>query len=76
MRAERTLSYFSKVDERLVGEYPLDGVDLSLLQDLFGVEDDDPMYEVYLVGPSQASALQPFVPEPIALQRYDYFVDC
>src|SRR5436190_11717978 len=75
-RLERSLAYCSKADERLVGELSLAGVDLNILQTLFELADDDPMYEVFPVGPAQAAALQPYVSEAIDLDRYNYYVEC
>lgn len=75
-RVERTLSYYSKQDETLVGEYPLDGLNLGILQAMFGVAEDDPMYEVFPVGPEQAEALRPYFGDVFQPDRYDYFVEC
>ena len=74
-RIERTLAYFSKENDELVGEVPLVGIDLAGLQRIFHVEPDDPMYESYIVGPAHVFAIQPHVSETIDLDRYDYFVE-
>ncbi len=74
---ERTLDYFEKGSDELAGQIPIDGVPFSFLQELFGVPDDDPMYEVFPVSPAQAEALKPFVTDgTIDLDRYDYYLDC
>lgn len=75
-KLERTLSFFSKLDEGLVGEYPLDGVSLDALRSLFGVDAGDPMYEIYPVGPAQMGRLRAMINQPIDLSKYDYFVEC
>jgi hypothetical protein len=73
---ERTLAFYSKDDDNLVGEYPLAGVPLADLRDLFGLSGDDPMIEVFPVGHRQTEYLGRKVPAPIDLSRYDYFVEC
>jgi hypothetical protein len=73
---ERTLTIFSKHDERFVGEWPLTGIDLAQLQTLFGAPSDDPMYDVYPVGLDQAPVLSRVVGKEIDLEQYDYFVEC
>lgn len=74
-RINRTLTYFSKETDELVGEVPLAGIDLAGLQRIFHVEPDDPMYECYVVGPAHVLAIQPHVSETIDLDQYDYFVE-
>jgi hypothetical protein len=74
-RIDRTLTYFSKETDELVGELPLVGIDLAALQRIFHVEPDDPMYESYIVSPEHVPAIQPHVSETIDLDRYDYFIE-
>ena len=71
----RTLSFFSKDSEAFVAEYPLRGIDLERLRQIFDVPTDDPMYDSWPVGPEQAAALQPFVTEFINLTRFDCFLE-
>jgi len=75
-RIERTLDYFEKGDDELAGQLPLEGVELGFLQDLFGIPNDDPMYEVFPIGPDQAEALRPFISGDLDLSRFDYYLDC
>jgi len=72
----RTVAFFDKRTEELVGEYPLVGIDLPTLQALFRVEPEDPMYDVWAVGPAEAALLRNHVIGNIDLERYDYFVEC
>jgi len=72
----RMLSCFSKEGEDFVADYPLRGIDLAALQELFAVPVENPMYDVWPVGPREAARLQPFVGTTIDLDRYDYFVEC
>jgi len=73
---ERTMTFYSKTDEALAGERVLAGLDLSSLQRLFGTAGDDSMFDSYPVGPEEAAVLGRFVPEPLDLLRFDYFVEC
>ena len=72
----RTVSYFDKQTETMVGEHLLAGINPPALQSLFGVESDDPMYDVWPNGPREAEILKPHVDGTIDLDRYDYFLDC
>jgi len=75
-RVTRTLAYYSRQDERLVGELPLAGLGLADLQRLFHQPLDDPMYDVYPVGGEQAPTLENALGRRLDLDRYDYFVEC
>lgn len=72
----RAVSYFDKDSEEMVGEYPLVGIDLPALQALFGVEPEDPMYDVWPVGPAELAVLRNHVAGEIDLERYDYYLEC
>ena len=73
---ERTLDYFEKGQDELTGQILLRDVTLAFLQSLFGVDGDDPMYEVFPAGPEHLEALRPYVSGPIDPGRYDYYLDC
>ena len=60
-------------DDALVGEWPITGLRLQKLQELFGQADD--MYDSYPVHREQAAALERATGITLDLDRYAYFVD-
>lgn len=70
------LQAYQKEGDAFVEEWPLRGISLSMLHDLFQQPQDDPMYDVYPVHEAQAECLQVYTNHPIDLQAYDYFVEC
>lgn len=74
MTIERVLLQFERGGKTLVGEYKLEGIDLTELQRLFGESPDDPMYHSYDVTAAQAERLERATGVHIDLDSYDYFV--
>jgi hypothetical protein len=72
----RLVSFYSKGGDFPAGKHRLEGIRVSELQSMFGIAPENPMYDVYPVGPDQARHLQRFVKEAIDLEKYDYFVEC
>jgi hypothetical protein len=75
-RVVRTLAFYDKGKDPLVGEYQLVGIDLPALQALFRVEPEDPMYDVWPVGPTEMTVLRNHVAGEIDQERYDYYLEC
>ena len=75
-QVERVLEWYDKdPGDALVGDEPLDGIDLADLVALFRPDDDDPeMHLVYEVEPREVERLQQAVRHRIDLDAYDYFV--
>jgi hypothetical protein len=75
----RTLTWFDKTTERLVGQEELRGASLNDLRLIFGVAVDDPvdpvMYGCYPVEERHAKQLRKFVRVPIEPGHFDYFVE-
>lgn len=71
----RVLRFFDKSDELLMGEEPLPVIQLVVLQRIFGVSDDDPMYDSYLVNAHHATCLERFLPLTFDFVRFDYFLE-
>jgi hypothetical protein len=59
----------------LIEEWPLDELSLSDLQALFGVGDDDPMYDSFRVTEEHAEPLRRVTSADIDLRQYEYFVE-
>ena len=59
----------------LAAEWPIEGLSLADLQELFSVASDDPMYDSFPVTEAQVEPLNRATGISIDLQRYDYFVD-
>ena len=72
----RMLRWFEKsTGDSLAGEAELCDVTLPDLQDIFGVPQGDPMYDCWPVRAEHLPALSPYVPVPIDLTKFDYFVE-
>jgi hypothetical protein len=71
---ERVLEWYSHKDETFVGESPLKPCRLSELQACWDVPPDDPMFEIYPVGPAQLDWIRAQVNVPVDLREYDYFL--
>lgn len=74
---KRVIRWFEKNGDNLVGEVPLDKVDLPVLQRLFDIADDNPMYDCYPIKTeSQIKYIQKATHLPIEPWSYDYFLEC
>ena len=72
----RVVCWFEKdPGDALVGEADLLNITLSMLQTLFGVPAENPMYDCWPVRSEHLEGLTPHVSVEIDLDRYDYFVD-
>jgi hypothetical protein len=49
---------------------------LSELQALFGESSNNPMYDCYPIGADQVGYLQSKLEHAIALDQYDYYLNC
>lgn len=72
---QRSITWFDKTSEELLGDEALPELELSLLQQLFEIPTTNPMFDTYRLGPIQAAALQPHLKHRIELEQYDYFLD-
>jgi len=71
----RTLTWFDRRTEEMVGEVRLNGATLRALQKLFDIPESDPMYECYPVRAEHLDALQRWADLRINLDKYNYFVE-
>jgi len=60
-------------DDALAGEWPITGLGLQELQELFGQADD--MFDSYPVHREQAAVLERATGITLDLDRYAYFID-
>jgi hypothetical protein len=61
--------------DALVGEWPLEGISLAELQEVFGLPVDEPLYDSYPVRAGDVPRLQETVSHQIDLEARDYFVE-
>ena len=77
LKIQRVVRYFQKDGDKLLGEIPLDNVELLLLQKLFGESQDNPMYDCYPIKTShQIEYLEKITQSNLDTQSYDYFLEC
>jgi len=75
-RVTRWVRGYDKVRETMNVEYRIpESMTLEVLQRLFGVEADDPMFECYPVGSTQAQVLSGALGVDLLKQDCDYFVE-
>jgi len=73
-RVERILSAFPRDADELVGEWPLEGIELGELQTMFNRPAEDPMYDEFEVEPQHLARLERAVGKKLDLTRFEYFV--
>ncbi len=72
----RFLSKYRKGSDRPeTEEIDLSNVPLQVLQGIFGEPETELMYAVYVVEPPHATALQPYISEPLDIHQFDYFLE-
>jgi len=69
------LRVFAKQGSRLIGEFPMQQINVGILRQLLNRPEGDPMHCVYPVSPQMAETLSKFVEHDLDLEKYDYFVD-
>src|SRR2546423_465294 len=62
-----------ETQDDLVGEWPIEGLSLADIRELFAVSGDDHMYDSFPVTEKQVEPLRKATGVAIDLQRYDYF---
>ena len=67
------VAYFSREDDSLVGEYPLE-MNEARLRQLLGLRADEPLTENYPITEAQRSAIETATNTRIDLDAYFYFV--
>ena len=73
---QRCVECFEKVGDDLIKEIPLSGISLKQLQEIFGEPAEEPMYGGYIIESRHAAMLEPYLPEKLDLESYDYFLSC
>jgi hypothetical protein len=73
VRVDRDLVAFGPDGD--VGRWPLAGVGVGDLRDLFGAGDEDPMYDGWTVGAAHAERLERLAGRPIDLATAGYTVE-
>jgi hypothetical protein len=76
----RVLRAYEKSGETLLQEWPLNGISLTKLQQLFGAQADNPMYDCYLLPPEHLPIFEKYVADPsqgqLESHSRDYFLEC
>jgi hypothetical protein len=71
----RRLRAYQKDGDDLVIEIELPPLEITYLQNLFGIEKDDPMYDAYDVHEKQKVELEKYIDTEIYIDKYDYFLE-
>ena len=75
-RVRRTLTWYERGGDALVGEVDLRSISLAQLRRWFGLRPSNPMADSFPVKAKQAEHLRAALGRPIHLDRYSYFVEC
>jgi len=75
-RLRRTLTWYERNGDALVGEIDLRSIPTARLRRWFGLKASNPMVDSFPVGPKQAEQLRAALARPIDLDHYSYFVEC
>lgn len=70
----RRLRGYEKNGDKLIVDIELPPLDLAYLQGLFGLPEDNPMYDAYDVYEKQKVELEKYIGQKINLDEYDYFL--
>lgn len=71
---KREIQYFNKADESLAGEAELAPIELSILQNYFETDADDPIFDTYQLEPVDATFLKPYTTLEFDFEKYDYWL--
>ena len=72
----RVLRWYEKVGDRLIGEQILSPVQLTDLQQQFGVTRTDPMVECYPLTQKHITFFESLTGWTLDLEQFDYFLEC
>ena len=76
---KRVITYFKKSsdDESLVGEIPLpENIDISRLQKIFRVDENNPLYECYPIGLEESEYFTDTFDISFDFDNFEYFAEC
>lgn len=74
---KRHISQFEKNSDVLFQEIEFTvPPDLTLLQNLFNLSADNPMYDEYPITKEIALKISPLIKKPLNLEKYEYFLSC
>ena len=77
MKIERNITYYSRIDENLVGEYNIDNIDFLVLKTLITPPKEDPLlYNAYRIDEKLALKLREEISFEFEFDKYDYFFEC
>lgn len=77
MRLNRLFRGFDKNGDALREEIELpENIELSLLQKIFGVESNNPMYDCFPITVVEAAAIEQHLGIHIPVAQYDFFLEC
>jgi hypothetical protein len=71
---KREIQYFNKADESLAGTAELASIELSILQNYFETDQDDPIFDMYQIEPVDATFLKPYTSLEFDFEKYDYWL--
>jgi len=71
---KREIQYFNKADESLAGAAELLPIELSILQNYFETDQDDPIFDMYQIEPVDATFLKPYTSLEFDFEKYDYWL--
>ena len=74
-RVRRTLTWYERAGDALVGEIDLRSIPVAQLRRWFGLKPSNPMVDSFPVRSKQAELLGAALGRAIHLDRYSYFVE-
>lgn len=76
MKIERSISWFDKRTEDLVGEINIDFIDLITLKSIFKPSNDDDLHLVYRIDESNGKQLEVLLNIKFDFEKYIYEMGC
>ncbi len=76
MIVRRYLTVFSRKNEKYIKEIELDFFNLKEMQNLFQIDQENPMYDCYEVNEKGAAYFKDKYGIDLDLKKYFYYVEC
>lgn len=71
----RVIRGYEKAGDKMLVEIPLINIPLNILQEIFGINKNNPMYDCYCIKDKEYLRLKPYLEDCLKLDLYDYFLE-
>ena len=72
---KRVIYCFDKKSEKLIKEIELKDISLTILQEIFGINSNNPMFDCYQITFENRKCFEKHINETLDLSKYNYYVE-